>query len=100
MAKPYGLPSTVYRLLPSTEVTMSTQFKREVQLVETPLLPPGYCVPNSRYIHPSTRMRELLRTEPYLFGPGVYDPLGAQQVMYYGFKAVYFRGYSFEIGFL
>ncbi len=45
-------------------------------------------------------MRQLLDTEPYLFGPGVYDPMGAQLVMYYGFKAVYFSGYSFAIGHL
>jgi isocitrate lyase len=45
-------------------------------------------------------MRELLETEPYLFGPGIYDPLGAQLVMYYGFKAVYFSGYSFAMGHL
>lgn len=77
---------------------MSTQPQRETELVETPLLPEGYRVPKTRFVHPSTRMRELLRTEPYLFGPGVYDPLGAQQVMYYGFKAVYFSGYSFAMG--
>jgi isocitrate lyase len=45
-------------------------------------------------------MRELLRTEPYLFGPGVYDAMGAQLAMYHGFKAVYFSGYSFAIGHL
>jgi isocitrate lyase len=45
-------------------------------------------------------MRELLATQPYLFGPGVYDPMGAQLVMYHGFKAVYFSGYSFAIGHL
>jgi isocitrate lyase len=45
-------------------------------------------------------MRELLRTEPYLFGPGVYDPFGAQLVMHHGFKAIYFSGYSFAIGHL
>jgi isocitrate lyase len=45
-------------------------------------------------------MRELLDREPYLFGPGIYDPLGAQLVMYYGFKAVYFSGYSFAMGHL
>ena len=70
------------------------------QLVETPLLPPGYVVPKSRFVHPSTRMRELLAAEPYLFGPGVYDPVGAQLVMYYGFKAAYFSGYSFAMGHL
>ena len=45
-------------------------------------------------------MRELLESEPFLFGPGVYDPMGAQLVMYHGFKAVYFSGYSFAIGHL
>jgi isocitrate lyase len=69
-------------------------------LIETPLLPDGFRVPASRHVHPSVRMRELLRTEPYLFGPGVYDPMGAQLVMYHGFQAVYFSGYSFAIGHL
>ena len=45
-------------------------------------------------------MRELLRAEPYLFAPGVYDPLGAQLAMYHGFRAVYFSGYSFAMGHL
>src|SRR5437660_56364 len=58
-------------------------------LISTPLLPPGYFVPATRNIHPSKRMRQLLATEPYLFGPGVYDPMTAQLVMYHGFKAVY-----------
>ena len=70
------------------------------ELAPTPLLPAGYGVPTSRWMHPATRFRELLRTEPYLFGPGVYDPMGAQLVMYHGFKAVYFSGYSFAIGHL
>jgi isocitrate lyase len=69
-------------------------------LSATPLLPDGFMVPESRWTRPSTRMRELLRTEPYLFGPGVYDPMGAQLAMYHGFKAVYFSGYSFAIGHL
>ena len=69
-------------------------------LVETPLLPPGFYVPQSRFVHPSVRMRRLLDTEPYLFGPGIFDAFGAQLVMYYGFKAVYFSGYSFAIGHL
>src|SRR3954451_5495997 len=67
-------------------------------LARTPLLPDGYVVPVSSWTQPSTRMRELLRTEPYLFGPGVHDPFGAQLGMYHGFKAVYFSGYSFAIG--
>ena len=71
-----------------------------VDLVTSSLLPDGYFVPASRSIDPSTRMRELLDTEPFLFGPGVYDPQGAELAMYYGFKAVYFSGYSFAIGHL
>lgn len=69
-------------------------------LVASPLLPPGFSVPASRYEKASARMRRLLDSEPYLFGPGVYDPLGAQLAMYYGFKAVYFSGYSFAMGHL
>ena len=55
-----------------------------VPLAGSPLLPAGFEVPASRWVHPATRFRELLRTEPYLFGPGVYDPMGAQLVMYHG----------------
>jgi len=73
---------------------------REPALVGSPLLPDGFKVPVSRFVNPSTRMRQLLDEEPFLFGPGVYDPFGAQLVMYYGFKAVYFSGYSFAIGHL
>src|SRR5437867_4707485 len=70
------------------------------ELSESPLLPPGYKIPTTRYLHPSARMRQIIETEPYLFGPGVYDPFGAQLAMYYGFKAIYFSGYSFAIGHL
>jgi isocitrate lyase len=71
-----------------------------LDLRSSPLLPDGYVVPASRWTRPSRRMRDLLATEPYLFGPGVYDPFGAQLVMYHGFKAVYLSGYSFAIGHL
>lgn len=70
------------------------------QLADSPLLPAGFHVPASRWENPSTRMRRLLEDEPYLFGPGVYDPMGAQLAMYHGYKAVYFSGYSFAIGHL
>jgi len=70
----------------------------KIELAETPLLPPGFKVPTSRFVHASTRLRRMLDTEPYLFGPGVYDAHGAMLVMYYGFNAVYFSGYSFSIG--
>ena len=73
---------------------------RTTKLVPTPLLPEGYTVPATRFEDPSTRMRRLLDTEPFVFGPGVYDPHGAELCMYYGFKSVYFSGYSFAIGHL
>jgi 2-methylisocitrate lyase-like PEP mutase family enzyme len=82
-----------------TQVT-EVQTEHELELVPTPLLPAGFVVPASRWENPSTRMRRLLEVEPYLFGPGVYDPMGAQLAMYHGFKAVYFSGYSFAIGHL
>jgi isocitrate lyase len=73
---------------------------RALDLAPTPLLPDGYYVPTSRWIHPSIRLRDLLTTEPYVFAPGVYDPFGAELAMYHGCKAVYFSGYSFAIGHL
>ena len=77
---------------------MSVKQPAKIELVETDLLPKGFKIPKSRFTHPSTRMRQLLDSEPYLFGPGIYDPMGAQMVMYYGFKAAYFSGYSFAMG--
>ena len=71
-----------------------------MDLVSTPLLPEGYKVPASRNEDPSQRLRRLLASKPYVFGPGVYDPMGAELVMYHGFDAVYFSGYSFAIGHL
>jgi isocitrate lyase len=71
-----------------------------MDLVPTPLLPEGYKVPASRNEDPSRRLRRLLDSKPYVFGPGVYDPMGAELVMYHGFDAVYFSGYSFAIGHL
>jgi isocitrate lyase len=82
------------------KVKKNGHVKPEIELVPSPLLPESYYIPKSRFTHPSTRMRQLLDSEPYLFGPGVYDPLGAQLVMYYGFKSVYFSGYSFAMGHL
>src|SRR5207245_8146250 len=70
------------------------------ELAETPLLPPGFGVPASRWADPATTLRRLLATEPFVFAPGVYDPHGAELAMYHGAKAVYFSGYSFAIGHL
>src|SRR5881628_2785306 len=71
-----------------------------MDLVSTPLLPAGFKVPASRNESPSKRLRGMLASKPYVFGPGVYDPMGAELVMYHGFDAVYFSGYSFAIGHL
>ncbi len=69
-----------------------------MELAETPLLPPGYKVPASRWTHPSKVLREKLATRPFVFGPGIFDPHGAQLLMYHGFDSVYFSGYSFAMG--
>src|SRR2546430_14468781 len=71
-----------------------------MELVSTPLLPAGFEVPASRWTHPSLVLRSRMETQPYVFGPGVFDPHGAELVMYHGFDAVYFSGYSFAIGHL
>jgi len=64
------------------------------------LLPQGYRVPASRTERPGTRFRRLLAERPYVFAPGVYDPMTAEMAMYHGFEAVYFSGYSFAVGYL
>jgi isocitrate lyase len=71
---------------------------RAFDLRPSPLLPDGFGVPASRWVHPSVRLRQLLDQNPYVFAPGVYDPYTAQQVMYYGFPAVYLSGYSLAMG--
>jgi isocitrate lyase len=77
---------------------MSLNGHVHVDLRPTPLLPPGFAVPASRWQNPSTRLRQLLEAQPFVFAPGVYDPFTAQQAMYYQFPAVYFSGYSFAMG--
>jgi isocitrate lyase len=74
--------------------------ERAPELATTPLLPEGFKVPATRWQKASTRLRELMASRPYVFGPGVYDPHGAELVMYHGFDSVYFSGYSFAIGHL
>ena len=71
-----------------------------MELAMTPLLPEGFQVPASRWTPPSQVLRQKLDSQPYVFGPGVFDPHGAELVMYHGFDAVYFSGYSFAVGHL
>jgi isocitrate lyase len=73
---------------------------RSSELVATPLLPDGFTVPASRWTTPSEALRQRLDSQPYVFAPGVFDPHGAELVMYHGLDAVYFSGYSFAIGHL
>jgi isocitrate lyase len=79
---------------------MSLNGRLHDEVRPTPLLPPGFQVPVSRWVNPSKRLRALLDAEPFVFAPGVYDPFTAQQAMYYGFPAVYFSGYSFAMGYV
>ena len=69
-----------------------------MDLRPTPLLPDGYRIPATRWENQSTRLRQMLASQPYVFGPGIFDPHGAELVMYHEFDAVYFSGYSFAIG--
>src|SRR5499427_4324257 len=71
-----------------------------MELATTPLLPEGFKVPRSRWIGPSQVLRQKLESQPYVFAPGIFDPHGAELVMYHGLDAVYFSGYSFAIGHL
>jgi isocitrate lyase len=71
-----------------------------MKLASTPLLPDGFKVPASRWTDPSRVLRDKLDSQRYVFGPGVFDPHGAELVMYHGLDAVYFSGYSFAIGHL
>ncbi|MGH7910579.1 MAG: isocitrate lyase/PEP mutase family protein [Candidatus Dormibacteraceae bacterium] len=71
-----------------------------MQLVPSPLLPEGFTVPASRNQRPSSVFRRKLAEQRYVFAPGIFDPHGAELLMYHGMDAVYFSGYSFAVGFL
>src|SRR5262249_34514908 len=60
----------------------------------------GFKVPTSRWTRPSQLFRQKLQSQPYVFAPGIFDPHGAELIMYHGLDAVYFSGYSFAIGHL
>ena len=71
-----------------------------MELATTPLLPEGYKVPASRWTPASQVLRQKLDSQPYVFAPGIFDPHGAELIMYHGLDAVYLSGYSFAIGHL
>ncbi|MDE3111366.1 MAG: isocitrate lyase/PEP mutase family protein [Chloroflexota bacterium] len=64
------------------------------------LVPDGVTVPASRHDRASTRFRRLLAERPYVFAPGVYDPMTAELAMHERFDAIYFSGYSYAVGYL
>jgi isocitrate lyase len=66
----------------------------------SPLLPDGYRIRATRSKRGSTHFRELLAERPFVFAPGVYDPMTAELAMYQRFDAIYFSGYSFAVGYL
>ena len=72
----------------------------EAALRANALLPDGHRVPASRPMRASTRFRELIAERPFVFAPGVYDPMTAELAMYHRFDAIYFSGYSFAVGYL
>lgn len=47
--------------------------------------------------HPSTLLRRMLHTDPYIFAPGLYNAGGMKLAAYAGFKAGYLSGYSYAV---
>src|SRR2546427_6603784 len=47
--------------------------------------------------NPGRQFRDLLRTEPYLFTGGIYQPLDAQIAEQVGMKSIYLSGYSMAL---
>src|SRR5207302_552926 len=85
---PRHLPARPLELIPHGGDPMATTVRANT-LAETPLLPPGFAVPASRWTDPATRLRALLDSEPYVFAPGIYDPHGAEIAMYHRATAIY-----------
>src|SRR5205807_10204861 len=91
--------ATAWTTARSTTTTADPRIKEKpMKLATTPLLPKGFKVPASRWTPPAQVLRQKMDSQPYVFGPGVFDPHGAELVMYHGLDAVYFSGYSFAIG--
>jgi isocitrate lyase len=47
--------------------------------------------------HPSKLLRRLLKTEPFVFAPGLYNAGGMKLAAHAGFKAAYLSGYSYAL---
>ncbi|HUJ75542.1 MAG TPA: isocitrate lyase/phosphoenolpyruvate mutase family protein, partial [bacterium] len=65
---------------------------------------PAGATPEERFLefrfpteHPSAQLRRLLKSEPYVFAPGLYNAGGMKLAAHAGFKAAYLSGYSYAV---
>ena len=47
--------------------------------------------------HPATQLRRMLKSEPYIFAPGLYNAAGMKLAAHAGFKAAYLSGFSYAV---
>jgi isocitrate lyase len=47
--------------------------------------------------HPATQLRRMLKSEPYIFAPGLYNAAGMKLAAHAGFKAGYLSGFSYAV---
>src|SRR5438309_9678855 len=85
-----GAPMTANAITVTNSQTLMSKVAvpKTKQLVASPLLPDGFKLPASRFVHLSNRLRGLLDSEPCLYGLGVYGPIGRQLVQFYGIKSI------------
>jgi len=47
--------------------------------------------------HPSAQLRRMLKSEPFVFAPGLYNAAGVKLAAHAGFKAAYLSGFSYAV---
>jgi len=47
--------------------------------------------------HPATQLRRMLKAEPFIFAPGLYNAAGVKLAAHAGFKAGYLSGFSYAV---
>ena len=47
--------------------------------------------------HPATQLRRMLKSEPFIFAPGLYNAAGMKLAAHAGFKAGYLSGFSYAV---
>ncbi|MGC9072270.1 MAG: isocitrate lyase/phosphoenolpyruvate mutase family protein, partial [Acidilobus sp.] len=52
----------------------------------------AYLYRRKSYLHPSTRLRELIAKRDVIVAPGVFDPISALLAETVGFEAIYLSG--------